>query len=155
MTEYTQEERIALAAARGILVDPQDRWLLEEYTWHVDGGYVATNVPVPPYQMRARLHHCIMGQPIWEGDEIDHKNRNTLDNRRSNLRYATVSENRVNTSREVGKSTARNVYLRPDGKFRVQISRNGIRYCLGDFGTLDEAVAERDEWLYQHKEYVS
>lgn len=157
--QYTREERKRLAKERGILVDPIDEWLLEEYTWHImwDGynAYVKTMLPVSMThgkRMAVALHHCIMGQPIWDNDEIDHIDRNAEDNRRSNLRYATKSENRINTSREMTETGTRNVYLREDCKYHVHIKRDGQQNYLGCFVTLEEAVAERDEWLHQRGE---
>lgn len=150
---YTRKEKRQLAEERGILVDPIDEWLLEEYTWHLkwDGynNYAATSLGRNEYgrTIIVFLHHCIMGQPIWEDDEIDHINRNTMDNHRSNMRYATRSQNRINTSRAESSLGARNIYQIEDGRYRVRVRRNGQEYYLGTFGTLDEAVAERDEWL--------
>lgn len=140
-----------------ILVDEQDRWLLDEYTWHISSdGYAATNV-VLEYGgegVRRRkytlLHHCIMGQPINGWEEIDHRNHDRLDNRRDNLHYVTKSEQNINTSRKPGASGARNIYT--DGEwYSVRIRRNGILHNVGRFTTLDEAVAERDEWLWSMK----
>jgi len=153
---YTREEKYQLAIARGILVDPEDEWLLEEYTWHLGPyGHPMTNLPRDEQGRRSSgvfLHHMIMGYPIWEGEEIDHINRNPQDNRRYNLRYASVSQNRINSNRVIG--VARNVYIR-EGRYVVRIRRNLVEHYLGAFDTLDEAVAERDEWIYQHEEYVS
>lgn len=154
MGAYSREKRLQLAKERGILVDPEDEWLLEEYTWHLFTGYATTNVPTEHGYRRAFLHHCIVGQPIWEGEEIDHKNRVRSDDRRQNLRYVTKSRQAMNTDRAPGASGARNVYI-DRGRYQVTIWRDGYEYYLGRFGTLDEAVATRDEWLYHHKEYVS
>ena len=144
-----------------ILVDDEDAWLLEEYTWHLSNtGYAATNVVLQYGGSEERirkytlLHHCIMGQPIWEGEEIDHINRVRHDNRRCNLRYVSTSMNRGNTSREPGVSGHRNIYHQ-GGRFSVRIRRNGVLHLLGEYDTLDEAVASRNEWLDHNKEYVS
>jgi hypothetical protein len=136
-----------------ILVDPEDEWLLEEYTWHISSdGYPVTNVVLQYGSEGERirkytlLHHCIMGQPIWEGEEIDHKNRIRHDCQRQNLQYITKSGNQINTSRAPGNTGMRNIYY-DRGKYKVSIRRDGELHYLGMFDTLDEAVAERDEWL--------
>lgn len=41
------------------------------------------------------LHHFIIGKPR-RGQEVDHKDRNKLDNRRDNLRFVTKKHNRHN-----------------------------------------------------------
>lgn len=153
---YTREEKKQLARDRRILVDPEDEWLLEEYTWHLGPyGHPLVNLPRDEDGTRLAgvfLHHMIMGYPILEGEEIDHINRNPQDNRRHNLRYASMSQNRINSNRAIG--VARNVYIRK-GKYAVRIRRDLIEHYLGAFDTLDEAIAERDEWIYQHEECVS
>jgi len=146
---YTREQKKQLADSRGIIVDPEDAWLLEEYTWHVNSGYARAPMGRDEYG-RTRtmfLHHAIMGEPIWEGDEIDHINRNTIDNSRQNLRYATQSENRINTSRSPGPTGMRNIYLKEDSKYYVRIRRNRIEHFVGSFTTLEEAIIARDKHL--------
>lgn len=148
-TYYTREEKRQRALDLGILVDEQDMWLLEEYTWRVaDKGYIRTNLPGGG---SARLHNAIMGCPIWQDDVVDHKNRTPSDNRRENLRWLTGAASMLNREYPMSASGARGVYLMGK-KYQVQIRRNGVLHLLGGFDTLDEAVAERDEWLEQHKE---
>ena len=131
-----------------ILVDEQDKWMLDAYTWRLNqDGYVVTNSPRGLGQRKSVfLHHMIVGQPIWEGEEIDHTNRNKLDNRRENLRYVSFSQNRINVTREQNQAGARNVYVK-DGRYVVRVRRDRIEHYLGAFDTLDEAVAERDQFL--------
>jgi hypothetical protein len=150
----TAEERLTLAIERGIIVDPEDEWLLQNYTWHLnDDGYPRARMPETGQLVF--LHHCIAGYPIWEGDEIDHEDRNKLNNRRGNLRYVDHYTQTLNRDFPVGETGARNITLRKNGKFKVQLYRYNKWIYLGQFDTLDEAVAERDEWLSQHGEYVS
>lgn len=142
-----------------IQVDQQDQWLLKEYTWSINGdGYPYTNVVVKyggegvRVRRRAFLHHCIMGQPIWEGDEIDHRNRKPEDARRSNLRYVSRSVNRQNTSRAPGISGERNIYEKDDGRYHVRIRRDKIEYYLGAYTTMEEAITVRDNWNGVHSQ---
>jgi hypothetical protein len=53
------------------------------------------------------LHHAIL--PPRPGLQVDHKNRNTLDFRRENLRYATASQQRVNGQVKTNKHGYRGV----------------------------------------------
>ena len=158
---FSREEKRRFAEDRGILVDPEDVWLLEEYTWHVNNtGYACTNIVFSfggegvRIRKTTLLHHCIVGQPVWGWEEIDHINQDRIDNRRSNLRYVTKSQQNINTSREFAASGYRNIYER-GGMFFVVIRRNGKMHHLGSYENLDEAVAERDEWLHKYlRRYV-
>lgn len=77
-----------------ILVDEQDVWLLTTYKWHITkSGHVRTSV-------RGRnvfLHNCIVGVPLQRNFVVDHIDRNPLNNKRDNLRYATKANNRLNS----------------------------------------------------------
>lgn len=56
------------------------------------------------------LHRFIMSCP--DGIEIDHKFHNTLDNRKSKLRFATSSQQKMNTrTRKDNKSGHRGIYF--------------------------------------------
>jgi hypothetical protein len=66
---------------------------LSNYTWHIDNvGYVSTscNNKIP-----IRLHSMLMGKR--KGLMIDHINRNKLDNRKTNLRFVSHTENMWNS----------------------------------------------------------
>lgn len=133
--------------ARGIIVDPEDEWLLEEQLWTVaEHGYAVRGMKFGERWVPTYLHHYIVGQPIWL--EVDHENRNRLDNRRSNLKYKTHQQNLLNHGQALGMTGIRHTTQLPNGQYMVQIKRHGIRHYLGCFATLDEAVATRDEWLY-------
>jgi HNH endonuclease len=148
---YTREQKRQRAIKRGILVDPQDEWLLEEYTWYLrwDGynTYAVTSLPRDERgnKQLVALHHMILGQPIWEGVEIDHINHNAADNRRDNLRYATRSQNRINAERASDRTGMRNIDINRGG-YRVRFRRDNQEHYVGTFATLSEAMAARDEW---------
>lgn len=132
-----------------ILIDPEDAWLLKKYTWHItSGNYVACRLPV--HRTYVYLHHAIMGCPIWYLDEIDHINRNPSDNRRSNLRWVTHSQNLVNNDQPTGQTGVRGITVNASGNYMAQAKRRGINHYLGSFETLEEAVAVRNQWLAQH-----
>ena len=85
-----------------------------------------------------------------ELEECDHINRNALDNRIENLRWASRSENLLNrksygNSKFKGVSKIKHVYRKKDGtlsvhiRIRGQITLNKKRIKLGDFKTEEEA----------------
>ena len=79
------------------------------------------------------LHQFIMNA---EGQDVDHINNNTLDNRKCNLR---ISEHKHNTRNRHGrnsnnKSGYRNVcWSKGEQKWLVQLQVNGKCTCLGKF----------------------
>jgi hypothetical protein len=130
-----------------ILIDPEDEWILSVQSWSVRrDGYVICRVR-GNNKVHMYLHHAIMGCPIWDREEIDHINRNPSDNRRSNLRWTTHSQNLINNGQALGQTGVRGTTRNADGKYRAQIKRNGINHYLGSYATLDEAVAARDKYL--------
>lgn len=81
----------------------------------------------------------------WPNGTIDHINRNRSDNRISNLREASYTENNHNkTISKNNTSGCPGVYWsRRDNKHRVQITVNRKNIYIGTFESKDEAVAAR------------
>ncbi len=78
---------------------------------------------------------------------IDHKNRNTLDNRKQNLRRANVSDNQCNSAKRPGTSVFRGVRRDPKGNkncWRAQIKKDKKTYYLGMYPTEDAAAIAYD-----------
>lgn len=74
------------------------------------------------------------------GFVVDHINCDTTDNRRSNLREATYSENALNRRPELGKAVAaKGVTRRKSGLYQASITRDGKR--LGNFRNEGDAAA--------------
>lgn len=104
--------------------------------------YVATKIG----GKQIRLHRMLLG--VTESNiEVDHINGDPLDNRRSNLRTCTKSENQRNrgkskksTSGYKGVSFCRNTQ-----KFRAQIRHNGKLFRLGRFLCPIEAALAYDK----------
>lgn len=70
--------------------------------------------------------------------EIDHINKDRTDNRLSNLRLASVSENRCNTTARRGRDLPKGV-IRDKRKFCARIQKDGVCHRLGNFPTPEEA----------------
>jgi hypothetical protein len=79
---------------------------------------------------------------------VDHINRDTCDNRASNLRWATLSENGVNSKiSDNNTSGVKGVsYVKSRNIFRTTIQFNGKKKNIGDFKTLEEATKKRKEY---------
>ena len=85
-------------------------------------------------------HRLIMKASV--GLEIDHVNRNRLDNRKENLRFCTRSQNVMNTAVS-GASRFKGVSKKND-KWQSDITTNGIKSYLGFFKTEIEAARAYD-----------
>lgn len=90
------------------------------------------------------LHRFIMNAP--KGFEVDHKNGNTLDNRRSNLRIATIRQNRRNRVKKFeSKSPYKGVSFVESGKkYLALVTKNGVKYFCGRFLTAEDAARAYD-----------
>lgn len=80
---------------------------------------------------------------------VDHKDHSGLNNRRSNIRICTQSQNARNRmkfcSSEKPTSIFKGVFLREKNKWRSRISVNKIRIELGTFATEQEAAIAYDK----------
>lgn len=75
---------------------------------------------------------------------VDHKNRNGLDNRRSNLRFCTARENSYNRVRK-NSYGYRGVYKPANSSnFAFQIQANGKKFHKRGFKTAKEAARAYD-----------
>jgi hypothetical protein len=72
-------------------------------------------------------------------NEIDHINRDKQDNRISNLREATRTQNQANLFK-TNKSGFKGVHMRPSGTFYAHIGNNGKQHYIGSYKTANEAA---------------
>lgn len=146
-------KKIKLTQGKYALVDASDFINLSKFSWHVnDKGYACRGEAV--YQNGVRvssktisMHRQILSARI--GEYVDHINRKTLDNRRSNLRLCTPGENRHNSkTNKNNHCRVRGVYRRSQKRpspWRAQISFGGKQITLGAFKTRSAAAkAYRD-----------
>jgi hypothetical protein len=125
---------------------------LSKRKWHLHSGYAYTHITRNDC---VGMHRVIMGM---EGSKqlIDHINRDKLDNRRSNLRLCTQSENNMNSPRR-NKSGYRGVYFhKVSGLWRAEARFNGKRTSLGYYKTAAEAgQAYLDHMMKTHPDFAS
>lgn len=93
---------------------------------------------------KASLHRDILGEEC-KGRLVDHINKNPLDNRRCNLRLATVSQNAMNQAKQKNRSSKyKGVNLDKSRnrvkRWRAQIKKEGKKMHLGRFLTEKEAA---------------
>jgi len=118
-----------------ILIDIEDIEKLKIFTWSVNSGKTIEAHTRMDSDIIA-MHRFLMGFPSCI---VDHKNRNTLDNRRSNLRLATHAQNMQNQVTSTGTSQYKGV-TKSGHKWRAQIQRK----YLGEFTLEIEAALAYD-----------
>lgn len=118
------------------LVDEQDMALVSQFQWSASesrsGGLQRVYAVREAGGQRIAMHRLIMGEP---DADVDHRDAAaTLDNRRSNLRLASRSQNNGNgrkrsgtTSRFKGVS-----FHRQTGKWCVQIGKKHLALCADE-----------------------
>lgn len=91
------------------------------------------------------MHRLIMGFP--EGKYVDHINGNSLDNRKSNLRVCTNSENQRNRYKTIRNTSGyKGVRLNTKrNKYDAEIGHHGKHYYLGTFLNPVDAAKAYDE----------
>lgn len=90
------------------------------------------------------LHRLIMGLEKGDPRQVDHINGNRADNRKSNLRLASPSQNAMNKARKDSQSGITGVWW--DGnreRWCVQIRADRRRINLGRYVSREDAIAAR------------
>lgn len=127
-------KQIQLTKGKLAIIDDADFENLSKYSWYFDGKYAARKLPNSRRKIRMHIH--LMNPAA--GFEVDHRNRNTLDYRRENLRMASHAENMCNTRHRVSALGVRGVQSRGNG-FVSKIKVNGKQVYLGYFHTIKAA----------------
>lgn len=96
------------------------------------------------------MHNLML--PPSDGYVVDHINGDTLDNRKDNLRYATVAQNAQNQKiAKDNKSGYKGVYLhKATGRYNAQITINKKQMSLGYFKDPIEAAKAYDKAAITH-----
>jgi hypothetical protein len=119
------------------LVDREDADALCQWNWKASSNGYATRLQNvgDSKQITISMHRVL----CWSLEFVDHVNRNTMDNRKSNLRAATMAQNARNrkTCSMYGLKG-----IHPNGnKWVSRIRVNGISIYLGNFDTPEQANA--------------
>lgn len=128
------------------MIDDCDADLLD-WRWYLKKDDCATYVRgVDPKTKKLRgIHRIIMermlARELDRKEDIDHRDRNGLNNTRANLRLATRSQNNANTKlRKQNKVGFKGVF-KARKKFAAQIGVSGVQIHLGTFDTPELAHA--------------
>lgn len=117
---------------------------LGESNWCVSKGYAIRHVGPRGCIVTENMHRTIASRAghAIDGLEVDHIDGDRLNNRRSNLRPATHSENgRNRPGQSNNRSGAKGVsWHKARGKWQVHIKTDGQKRYLGLFNTVAEAA---------------
>ena len=139
--------------------DLEDYDKIKNYCWYKDsGGYIRTNAHKKDgTRTSVLMHQLIMGTDgISTMPDHIHGKQSRNDNRKSNLRIVTKSQNNINQPvRKDNTSGTKGVNWNKDlNKWRVRIQVNHKRILIGDYDNLDDAKdARRAAEEKYHQEY--
>ena len=86
------------------------------------------------------LHAFIINHDIEDGYEIDHKDGNSLNNRRSNLRVITRLENIQNSNARIDNQIGIRGIVKTRKFYKCDFSFGKTRYYFKDWQTIEQAV---------------
>lgn len=124
-----------------IMVDEDDFENIKDFCWTVSENYAVTMIN----KKRFLLHHFIMEKSKNRNICIDHINRNGLDNRKNNLRYATFSQNIHNQNKKTTNTSGFiGVGKTSNGKmWFAYLIMDGVRKYLGQSEKKKDAIILR------------
>lgn len=139
MTIYTNN-------GEAIQIDEEDYEKISDKVWYIDtGGYPRHGGGKTAPGTPRRLHRIIMDAKV--GEMIDHINGDVTDCRKSNLRFATASQNQANRKKTTKRKTSskfKGVVRRKlkDGTFKWSVAvRHDNQYVCGGVHVTEEQAA--------------
>lgn len=144
-------KEILLTQGQVAKVSDEDYEELSKYKWyaardhHAHNFYAGRGCCIDGKWKNVKMHRVVMGAQV--GEIVDHRNHDTLDNQRGNLRICTDAENKRNQRPRRGSSIYKGICWCGDhSKWRSVVVFNKRHYHLGHF--VDEVEAA---WAYDIK----
>jgi hypothetical protein len=143
-----------LISGSTIFIDSDDFEKFNKYSWHIfrrEGktSYARTDaIGADGHWHALYLHRLITDAK--PGQYIDHKNRNGLDCRKSNLRFCSMRENALNQKiRTTNTSGYKGVtHSRNNKRWIAQTKLYGKRIYIGIFDTKEEAAKAYADYAF-------
>ncbi|OIR59267.1 hypothetical protein BLL41_21405 [Bacillus sp. FMQ74] len=151
---YFDEDTVVIEATSrdkehwyNIMIDKNDlKRIVERYSSisvavYREGNFYAVGTIKGQNNKHERVHRFIINCP--KGYQVDHINHDTLNNKKSNLRIATHSQNQQNrkNAQNNSKTEIRGVrWFEKRKKWAVHVSRNKRRYYFGYYDDKQEAA---------------
>lgn len=135
-------KKLPLSRGRHTIVDDEDFEYLSQWKWtYHNCGYAYRNEKIGVKKYKCiLLHRQILGS---DSPEIDHINRDRLDNRRINLRACNRRDNAINIPKRKGKYTSKYkgvYYSRRCKAWVAQLKINYTALYLGKYKTENDAA---------------
>lgn len=146
LKEYKE---IPLTQGKVALVDIEDYDYLNQFKWRVcqshSNLYALRHIKINKKQTTMKMHREIM-KPL-KNIEIDHKNKDGLDNRKDNLRTCTSAQNKMNRGRtSINISGYKGVHWHKENKkWRARIGINKKCINLGCYNEKKKAALAYNE----------
>lgn len=148
---------IQLTKGQTTIVDDEDYESLIKFKWHAYwnpssktfyANRMSSSNPGP--RGIIRMHRVIMNCP--NGMYIDHINKNTLDNRKENLRICNKSQNAGNSKLRVDNKTGYKGirYVQKMNRWVVYMTQNGNYIHIGTYKSKIEAALAYDDAASDH-----
>ena len=157
--------RIPLTQGQIALVDDADYDWLNQWKWYAwrnqQGDFYAVRSSWQKDKRvchRVYMHREILGLKKGDRRQGDHRNHNTLDNRRSELRVCTLKQNQMNRKINLCSTSKFKgvIWDRFRNKWRAQISINGATKRIGSFVMEEVAALAYDiVAIREHGEFAS
>ena len=145
-------KQIPLTKGKIALVDDADFEWLSQWRWCYNSrGYAARGQRVGPRILNKTktvlMHREVLGISGEEFSDtnVDHKNRDRLDNRRENLRICTDADNRANSGRRSDNTSGYKGVFRKRTGWQAQVKKGGKSVFCKTFRTPEEAARAYDE----------
>lgn len=149
---------IRLTQNQYAIIDDEDFERVSQYKWMARkdryGFYAAKGLYKGKVNGKYKTNFTHMHRFLLKIEDpdmiVDHKNGDTLDNRKENLRIATKQQNNRNITKTKSNNTSgyRGVVERKDtagtAKWRVRIGVNGKKKNVGQYSTAEDAARAYD-----------
>lgn len=150
MDEKDNYQTIELFSGEVAKVDTEDYDKVNQYKWYADRRkhtiYAKANAG---NKTKISMHRLILCAN--NGQEIDHKNHDGLDNRKSNLRSCTHKQNCMNSSKMNRMTSSKYKGVDKQGKkWRAQSRVSGRIRQIGYYDTEEEAANAYDNEVIKY-----
>ena len=122
----------------------------------INTGYIQYSIKGKWLKIHYMVATLFLPAPTEQGLEIDHIDRNKLNNHASNLRWITRSLNQQNkpimTRAPISKQSdlPHHIHYGKTGRLYARVKRQGVNYLTPVVDTIEEAIEARDKLLTEH-----